>query len=241
MRDAPSDENGCGKLLKYLDRIIELALIATLVLFGGIQLGIYDRQGKITKRQTEIMERQIKLSEVVERPWIAIEGGDVLSPLAFKDGSAVLTIKFHLKNTGHVPAAHALILGKFFYRSNYPSKELNDVWIECEQYRVMPLETRGSGISIFPDQQQPMSYGAKMSSDDVKKLGVQSISGAPTFAGCIDYGWGGDATRHQTRFVYEIDKKGSDGNSIIFSPTDGDIQIADVIVNLNPFLAGNPD
>lgn len=208
---------------------------------GIIQLGVNDRQGKITKRQTEIMERQVKLSEVVERPWMAIEGIEVLSPLTFKNDNPALTTKFNLKNTGHVPAAHILIHGKFFYRSIHRSKELDVVWAECEQFRVMPLETRGSGISIFPDQQQPMIYEARMTSDDVKKLGNQPISGVPTFAGCIDYGWGGDAMRHQTRFVYEIDKKGSDGNAIILSPTGVDIPIADVLVDINPVLAGNPD
>jgi hypothetical protein len=53
--------------------------------------------------------------------------------------------------------------------------------------------------------------------------------------------WGGDAIRHQTRFVCEIDKKKPDDGAMIFSPDDGDIPIADVIVNLNPLLAWNPD
>jgi hypothetical protein len=228
-------------VFSYLDRMIELALLGLLVITGIIQLGINDRQGKITKRQTEIMERQVKLSEVIERPWVAIEGIQVMLPLTFKDGRADLNVKFVLKNTGHIPATHVLIIGKFFYRSVYGSKELVDVWAECDQFRVAPLEARGSGISIFPEQQPWMFYNAIMVADDVKRIGVLPISGAPTFAGCIDYGWGGDATRHQTRFVYEIDKKGPDGSAIIFSPGDGDIPIADVIVNLNPLLAGNPD
>src|SRR5271157_1053168 len=66
------------------DRIIELALVGLLVVFGGIQLGINDRQGKITKRQTEIMERQVRLSEVVERPWIAIEYVEPTALLNFR-------------------------------------------------------------------------------------------------------------------------------------------------------------
>src|SRR5260370_1521753 len=83
---------------RHLDRIIELALLATLVVFGGIQPGINDRQGKITKKQTEIMdkqssimERQVKISEVVERPWVAIEGLDLIVPMIFKYDKAVLT------------------------------------------------------------------------------------------------------------------------------------------------------
>jgi hypothetical protein len=223
------------------DRIIELALLGGLVLTGIIQLGINDRQGKITKKQTEIMERQVKLSEVVERPWIAIEGVEVLSPLAFKDDGAVLNIKFYLKNTGHVPATHALIYGKFFYRSSYPSKELDDIWTECEQFRTMSFENRGSGLSIFPDQRGVIIYPTKMTPDDVKKLTVHSTIAAPTFAGCVDYGWGEAIIRHQTRFVYEIDKKGPDGSAKLFSAADGDIPIADVMVNINPVLSGNPD
>jgi hypothetical protein len=213
-----------------------------LVAFGGIQLGINDRQGKITKRQTEIMERQIKLSEVVERPWLAIEDIQVISPLIFKDGSANLKVKFILKNTGHIPAAHALIIGSFFFRSLYSSKELDDVWAGCEKFRATPIETRGgSGVSIFPDQSQPMIYTVNMFPDDVKRIGARPISGAPAFAGCIDYDWGSAATRHQTRYVYEIDKKGPDGVETMISPDDGDIPIPNVVVNLNPLLAGNPD
>lgn len=67
-----------------------------------------------------------------------------------------------------------------------------------------------------------------------------SGSGAPTLAGCIDYGWGGGVTRHQTRFVYQIDK-GPDSNAIILDQTGSDVPISDLIVNVNPMLAGNPD
>lgn len=225
--------------LRKPDRWIELALLATLVVFGGIQLGIYDRQGKITKRQTDILERQIKLSEVVERPWIAILGAEVMSPISFKDDGAVLYIKFFLKNTGHIPANHVLIQGKFFFRSIYTSKELDDVWTACEQFRTMPFETRGSGISIFPDQQPFMLYVARMVPEDVKRLGARPISGTAMFAGCIDYG--NDAPRHQTKYVFEIDKKASDGVSLILPTDGGNIPVADVLVNLNPLLAGNPD
>lgn len=232
-----SGEERRGELLKYLD----LILVGLLVITGIIQLGFNDRQGKITKRQTEIMERQTKLSEVVERPWIAIENIQVRSPLTFKDGSAILHVNFLLKNTGHVPASHVFDFGRFFFRSMHTLKELDDVWSECEKFRTISFEMRGSGISIFPEQQQWLLNTAAMVSDDVKKLGVKPISGAPTFAGCIDYGWGRDAIRHQTRFVYEIDKKGPDGNATMFSSEGGDIPIADVVVNLNPYLAGNPD
>jgi hypothetical protein len=77
--------------------------------------------------------------------------------------------------------------------------------------------------------------------EDVKRVGTRPVGGAPTLAGCFDYGWGNNAIRHQTRYVYEIDKKGSDGVVTMISPDDGDISIPDVMVNLNPMLAGNPD
>jgi hypothetical protein len=225
----------------HWDRLIELALLGGLVITGIIQLGIADRQGKITKRQTEIMERQVKLSEVVERPWIAIEGIEVRKPLAFNGGRIRLEIRLDLKNTGHVPGTHVLIFGRFIFRSKNP-KELDVIWEGCEQFRTIPIEARGSGVSIFPDQQQGLTYGAIMSSEDVTQLGMSATNGgAALFAGCIDYGWGDAVTRHQTRFVYEIDKKGSGGFATMISPADGDIPIADVMVNLNPLLAGDPD
>jgi hypothetical protein len=93
------------------DRLIELALLGGLVLTGIIQLGITDRQGKIAKRQTDIMERQIKLSEVVERPWIAIEGTEVLAPLIFTNDGTLLYIKLFLKNAGHIPARMCNCIG----------------------------------------------------------------------------------------------------------------------------------
>jgi hypothetical protein len=129
--------------------------------------------------------------------------------LKFKDDHGRIAFKLHLKNTGHVHASYVLIHAKFFFRSFYPLKELDSVWAECDQFRFTPLETRGSGISIFPDELQDMNYAALMSADDVKKMGTfpTSGSGAPTLAGCIDYGWGGGVTRHQTRFIYQIDKR----------------------------------
>jgi len=78
--------------------------------------------------------------------------------------------------------------------------------------------------------------------DDARRLGIHPITTVPTLAGCIDYADGVDLTHHQTRFVYEVDKKGPDGNPTIdFTAAGGDIPISNVILNLNPVLAGNPD
>jgi hypothetical protein len=89
--------------------------------------------------------------------------------LKFKDDHGRIAFKLHLKNTGHVPASYVLIHA---FRSFYPLKELDSVWAECDQFRFTPLETRGSGISIFPDELQDMNYAALMSADDVKKWGL---------------------------------------------------------------------
>lgn len=145
-----------------------------------------------------------------------------MSPLTFKDGAAIITVQLSLKNTGHIPAAHVLGLHKFIVRSPAPI-ELDAVWWECEQYRTKPLEERGSGIGIFPDQPGKLSFWVKMEPQDVKRL---STGGAPVLAGCIDYAGGNNVRRHQTRFVYEIDKKGPDGKSLIFTANGGDIPIA---------------
>ena len=80
-----------------------------------------------------------------------------------------------------------------------------------------------------------------MSPDDLKRLSASPQTGAPILAGCIDYAFVGETKRHQTRFVYEIDKKGSNNTALILNPTEGDIPIPDVLVNINPMLAGNPD
>jgi hypothetical protein len=213
-----------------------------LVLIGFIQAVISNRQSTITDAQTAIMERQVRISEIVERPWIAIDSTDLLSPVTFTNGGALLQIKMHLKNTGHVPASHTLLQAKFFvrYLSNYQT-QMDPVWASGDQFRTMSLSMRGSGISIFPEQRQDMNYGAAMAVDDVKRLEVTPIVGVATFAGCIDYDGDGGVVRHQTRFVYEIDKKGPDGQVLLLSPAAGNVAIADVMVNLNPQLAGNPD
>jgi hypothetical protein len=77
-----------------------------------------------------------------------------------------------------------------------------------------------------------------MSADDVKRLTAPQTGDAATLAGCIDYAFAGEVRRHQTRYVYEVDRKGPD-NKIV--PTDGDLPADAVILNLNPLLAGNPD
>lgn len=229
------------KLFQHWDRGIELALLGGLVITGIIQLGINDRQGKITKRQTDILERQAKLSEVVERPWIAIQGVQPFVPLTFEDSPDGLNLLanfvFILKNTGHIPATHVLVFPIFSFVSKY--SDINDVWDKCDQYRTIPLANRGSGISIFPGEPGQLLGPVRMVPDDVKRLGVQPTSGAPMLVGCVDYG--NDIPRHQTRFVYEIDKKGPNGLATFFSASGGNISIPDIIVNVSPILAGNPD
>ncbi len=150
-----------GWIRKHWDRLVELVLLAGLVVTGALQ--------------AMILFRQVKLSEVVERPWVAIDSIDFIAPLTFKDGAAFVSVQLLLKNTGHIPAAHVFALHKFIARSP-TSSEVDKIWGECEQFRAMPLETRGSGIGIFPDQPGKLAFSVKMDAEDVKRLGV---SGAP--------------------------------------------------------------
>ncbi len=207
---------------------------------GTVTVAILALQSCILKQQASIMERQTELSEAVERPWIAIDGISVIAPLTFKDQHAILTVKFQLHNTGHVPAAHVLAKGIFIVRSPAPV-EMGHVWEQCDLFRAMPLDQRGTGVTIFPDQSPPLNYAAQMEPDDFKRLSTIPVNGTAVFAGCIDYTFARQDERHQTRFVYEVDKKGPNGSVLIISPADGDIPIENVILNINPLLAGNPD
>ena len=227
---------GAARRLRLLripaDRTTNFFLAFFLVIIGA-------KQCQISDKQAEIAGRQARISETVERPWVSIENVLPIAPITFKEGTATLTVRFDLRNTGHVPAANVLQTGFFFTRSAAPV-ELARVWDQCDKFRVAPLETRGSGISIFPDQPAHLAGWAAMPADDVKHLNAQP-NVAPTFAGCIDYAFIGETGRHQTRFVYEVDKMGPNNSTIRIVPADGDVPASNVILNVNPVLAGNPD
>jgi len=225
---------------------VTASLTIALVFVGVSQFCVYRRQAEIMSRQAEIMVQQTgiqdvqrRISEVVERPWIAIETISLTTSLTFKNGIGEIDIIFGLKNTGHIPATNVLSKGSFFVRSLVPT-ELGKVWSNCDDFRKIPLELRWSGIAIFPDQRQELRARFKMLPEDVKRLQSEK-SVVSTLAGCIDYSFAGETTRHQTRFVYEIDKKGPTGAVAMLDPTEEEVEIPNVMINLNPLLAGNPD
>jgi hypothetical protein len=205
---------------------VEIFLTLALLGVGASQLAVYWIQTQI--------------SETVERPWIAIENVEVTKPLSFKENFGILTVKFSLKNTGHVPAANVLQDGMLFMRAPVPV-ELLKIWERCEAFRKQPLETRGSGVSIFPDQLMPAASWYKMAPVDVERLNSKPMNGTPTLAGCIDYAFIGETRRHQTRFVYEVNKKGPNDAVLSINPGEGDISAPDVMLMINPALAGTPD
>lgn len=224
-----------GRLVQWMDSHDGFVSAAATVVIAILTFFL----ATIAWQQTNILDLQRRINETVERPWISIEDTAVKGPLLFKNGKAMLEVTFTLKNTGHVPASNVLQDGSFFVRSPAPV-ELGRVWENCDDFRTKPLERRGTGISIFPEQQQQMSFWVIMMQDDVKRL-TPSFQGAAILAGCVDYAFIGESARHQTRFVYEVDKRGANGETLLLNPAEGDVQTPDVILNLNPELAGNPD
>jgi hypothetical protein len=60
--------------------------------------------------------------------------------------------------------------------------------------------------------------------------------------GCIDYAFDKDELRHhQTRFIFEITKRGQNGASLPIDPRAGDAAQADIGADVNPNLSDDAD
>jgi hypothetical protein len=192
--------------------------------------------------QAVLVGNQIQEMRDENRPWIYPKGISPQSSLVIKDDSATLVLQFMLTNTGHVPARFANIDGDFVFASDAdPIQKTFGEAPACTKRR----STMMPGTSVFPDESIPINHLFEIVGHEFlewKSFDPNTRRGAPMIVGCADYLFPSGATHHQTKFIVEVDKVGTETMPFVrIDPAPGEIKKADINLAFNPTIPRDAD
>jgi hypothetical protein len=110
-------------------------------------------------------------------------------------------------------------------------------WANCDKRAKLPISTLYDGITIFPNDQIVQRHMWDMSPQDIKDLRDKTAA-TTKLSVCVDYVTG-DRRHHQTRQLYELDKRGTNNEPTFLDPQEGDVTIGNLYFATNPDINGD--
>jgi hypothetical protein len=206
------------------DRIALIGAISTVALALLALFQFYVFRGQLTAMEND------------QRPWVYATNPIVaVTPLTFNEQGGHLILSVTLKNAGRTPARFAKIDGNMFSRAAMMYDEI--AWANCNKRKNLPVNSLYDGITVFPNDQITQRHYWKMQLKD-----IQDIKDKKAFTimltGCVDY-IGNDQQHHQSRFVFELDRAGKPGESLVIDPQAGDVPPERLLLSVNPDVSGD--
>jgi len=187
-------------------RFIEVVLSLLLIVVTATQAAIYFRQSGIMETQAGIAKSQLEATIAEQRPWVALEP-TIISPFAYTDAGANLTVRFSLTNTGHSPALNVQLDGRMVLVKSHA--HLLDIQKTiCDELKKRPVGDEGAGIVLFPGSRPSLQdFQFSVAKAEIDQ-GVQELSGhhliIPALIGCAEYFYPADKSQHETGFIYFV-------------------------------------
>jgi hypothetical protein len=206
---------------------VQIALTVVLGCIAYAQYSVYNRQAGIMDKQAIIAERQVRLTESDQRPWVYSDpiGGTIISkPLAFDSvNGGLIQISYALKNTGKSPALHTVWRSKLFAISM--TKFVDEEFSEQQSALCDPLRTKSQGlldVTIFAGDKLPFQgWENGLPKKDIEEALKARESGPFAHSGfislgliaCIDYQSPVvSSEHHQTRYGFQLGIPMGDGS-----------------------------
>jgi hypothetical protein len=186
--------------------------------------------------QLYVLRGQLTAMEDDQRPWVyATNPLTMITPLYFDENGGHLLLQFTIKNVGKTPARFARLDGHMFSRDKmfYPTI----AWANCEKRSQTPTKSLIDGIAVFPNDQVVQRHLWEMSTKDIETLKTKKAF-TTMLSVCVDY-IGGDGQHHQSRSLYELNKRGKNGESLYVDPQEGNVAAGDLYFNSNPDVNGD--
>jgi hypothetical protein len=182
-----------------------------------------------------------------QRPWVHFTNTNPITidgPLRFDSTGGHLPVTFNFINGGHLPARFVFIDGSTSVVRGF-ANEYASSWSKCDSRRTEDDSVMRLGKTVFPEQQSPDNYRIDIPINHIDQLEQfidRGIPAAIIFSGCIDYSTISDKVRHhQTRFLFEIDKRDPNNSFLHFDPRKGDIPRDQVTLAINPNVPDDAD
>jgi hypothetical protein len=200
------------------------------------------KQADAGKALADLTAKQFSASqELVEsqRASITVGYSSVIAPVTFHDGSLSANFSVVLKNSGRLPATRVRIRTTFYYslwgenvfweplqkQRDFCSKsnELQE-WSWTHTGKRIDLKglTNAGGFTILPGdtKESEINFGMGKPSDSQiiawpPDQRNQTKQVYPFIVGCVDYQSGSMPTKHQTGFIFQLEKGTPDVPSFI--------------------------
>lgn len=166
-----------------------------------------------------------QLSVATQRPWVSADVS-LAGPLTYDGNGANISLELLLTNSGHTPALYVWpwIVPYLLKTGRDPRDEQK---VRCDEVRNRPFSHSELGVMIAAQQTFPITLTTTIRKDEIEgsrfQTGERVMS--PIIVGCVNYQFTfGERKRHQTGFIYKLDRIKPDqpGHFAIF-PDDGDV------------------
>ena len=172
--------------------VIELLLAAVIATATVVSACVASRQASIMDTQAAISQRQTKLAEAGQRPWIDVVGIDPQQPPF--DGINTFQLTHNLKNVGHSPA---YIVVKSKAAPGEPWQHIQEE--PCNE--SISQKEWDWGWLILPNGQFPYNDRAILSQQDISNIKTSSGQYKLAISGCVYYRIPGENIVHKTHFI----------------------------------------
>jgi hypothetical protein len=186
--------------------------------------------------QLVVLRGQLSAMENDQRPWVyATNPVTMITPLHFDEAGGHVVVQFTLKNVGRTPAWFARIDGHMFSRGLQIYQDT--AWHNCDKRAQMRPSELHDGITVFPNDQIVQRRLWEMPAKDIDDLKTKKAL-TTMLSVCVDY-IGGDGEHHQSRTLYELNRRGKTNEPIFLDPQAGDVSPGDLFFNTNPDINGD--
>jgi hypothetical protein len=186
--------------------------------------------------QLLVLRGQLDAMENDQRPWVyTTTPVTMITPLHFDEKGGHVVVQFTLKNVGKTPARFSRIDGHIFSRG--PQIYQNIAWENCNKRAQMPTSALYDGITVFPNDQIVQRRLWEMPVKDIEDLKAKKAL-TTMLSVCVDY-VAGDGRHHQTRALYELNRRGKNNEPTFLDPEAGDVSPGDLYFNTNPDINGD--
>jgi hypothetical protein len=180
-----------------------------LAVVAGLQTCILNSSDKALSKAADAAKDANSLNSTVTRPWLAIEPkiiGTLITNSASMKINIRMTVDFVLRNTGRAPAIYATIIADLTVNQD----PLFDKKRGCENVKRSQIgyNPRMLHVVVLPGETLP-AIRRLLSIEDYPLVSLNPKDGSitPIIFGCVDYGFVGDSTHHQTGFAYDVSRK----------------------------------
>jgi hypothetical protein len=178
------------------------------------QADIMDAQAKISKEQERIMKGQLDAMIVDQRPWIKLSSIRPNSDLMFDKDDVLFDLMVIVKNVGKTPASRVFVEPYFFFPHIDAANAAAELDKRCERLKDNTF-SRQFGNLIFPTDAATYPVGILRSIKDTKEATHMGLHVHFEIIGCIMYEFPFETERHQTRFMFHLERKDRPGSDFI--------------------------